>query len=133
MAFQKFSHMDQSLFTRFIRLGTPYVELNAQGRARSSIAKLYNWRYRALGDLPNVLTGHEYSCANPGLAFEYQFIDVPDFMGRGESEPTSFFYQNLGEAEYLVSLFCFMRLLGYPAHKVRRILMMVCCTQYMVP
>jgi intron-binding protein aquarius len=32
MAFQKFSHLDQSLFTRFIRLGTPYVELNAQGR-----------------------------------------------------------------------------------------------------
>ena len=24
------SHLDQSLFTRFIRLGTPYVELNAQ-------------------------------------------------------------------------------------------------------
>ena len=30
MAFQKYSHLDQSLFTRFIRLGTPYVELNAQ-------------------------------------------------------------------------------------------------------
>ncbi len=30
MAFQKFSHLDQSLFTRFVRLGTPYVELNAQ-------------------------------------------------------------------------------------------------------
>jgi hypothetical protein len=30
MAFQKYSHLDQSLFARFIRLGTPYVELNAQ-------------------------------------------------------------------------------------------------------
>lgn len=30
MAFQKYSHLDQSLFTRFIRLGTPYVQLNAQ-------------------------------------------------------------------------------------------------------
>lgn len=30
MAFQKYSHFDQSLFARFIRLGTPYVELNAQ-------------------------------------------------------------------------------------------------------
>ncbi len=29
-AFQKYSHLDQSLFTRFIRLGTPYVQLNAQ-------------------------------------------------------------------------------------------------------
>ncbi len=30
MAFQKYSHLDQSLFTRFVRLGTPYLELNAQ-------------------------------------------------------------------------------------------------------
>lgn len=111
MAFQKYSHLDQSLFARFVRLGTPYVELNAQvcvvcfvcvcgggvlsldfqifcasgsrllvhntcacaevlaatplrfrccfcsvqGRARPSIAKLYNWRYGGLQDLPNVI------------------------------------------------------------------------------
>jgi intron-binding protein aquarius len=30
MAFQKYSHMDQSLFTRFVRLGTPTVQLNRQ-------------------------------------------------------------------------------------------------------
>lgn len=30
MAFQKYAHLDQSLFTRFVRLGTPYLELNAQ-------------------------------------------------------------------------------------------------------
>ena len=35
MAFQKFSNMEQSLFTRFVRLGVPTVELDAQGRARS--------------------------------------------------------------------------------------------------
>ena len=28
------------------------------------------------------------------------------------------FYQNLGEAEYLVSVFQYMRLLGYPAEKI---------------
>jgi len=50
-AFQKYSKMDQSLFTRFVRLGVPYIELNAQGRARPQIATLYNWRYRALGDM----------------------------------------------------------------------------------
>ncbi len=43
--------MDQSLFTRFVRLGVPYIELNAQGRARPQIASLYNWRYRALGNM----------------------------------------------------------------------------------
>lgn len=47
-AFQRYAHLDQPLFTRFIRLGTPYVELNAQGRARPSIAALYNWRYRCV-------------------------------------------------------------------------------------
>ena len=29
-----------------------------------------------------------------------------------------YFTQNLGEAEYVCSLYCFMRLLGYPAHKI---------------
>ena len=33
MAFQKYAHLDQSLFTRFVRLGIPYLELNAQVRA----------------------------------------------------------------------------------------------------
>lgn len=32
MAFQKYSHLDQSLFTRFVRLGVPTVQLNAQVR-----------------------------------------------------------------------------------------------------
>ncbi|KAI8476245.1 MAG: hypothetical protein J3K34DRAFT_511964 [Monoraphidium minutum] len=118
MAFQKYSRLDQSLFARFIRLGTPYVELDAQGRARPSIAALYNWRYRALGDLPRVKQSPEFLAANAGLAYEYQLVDVPDFMGRGESEPRPYYYQNLGEAEYLVSLYCFMRLLGYPASRI---------------
>uniref|UniRef100_A0A7S3R311 Intron-binding protein aquarius n=1 Tax=Dunaliella tertiolecta TaxID=3047 RepID=A0A7S3R311_DUNTE len=118
MAIQKYSHLDQPLFTRFIRLGTPYVELNAQGRARPSIAKLYNWRYRSLGDLPAVDLDPRFKAANPGLAFDYQFINVPNFLGKGEIEPTPYFYQNLGEAEMVVSIFCFMRLMGYPAEKI---------------
>ncbi len=36
----------------------------------------------------------------------------------GEHEPVPYFYQNLGEAEYVVATFMFMRLLGYPAHKI---------------
>ena len=30
LSFQKYAHLDQSLFTRFVRLGIPYVELDAQ-------------------------------------------------------------------------------------------------------
>ena len=37
-AFQKYSHLDQSLFTRFIRLGTPYVQLNMQVRVDAARA-----------------------------------------------------------------------------------------------
>lgn len=117
-ALQKYSRMDQSLFSRFVRLGAPYVELNAQGRARPSIAALYNWRYRDLGDLPRVATQPAFLAANPGFAFEYQLIDVPDFLGRGEHESVPHFYQNLGEAEYVVSVYQYMRLLGYPAASI---------------
>lgn len=118
MAFQKYSHMDQSLFTRFVRLGIPYVELNAQGRARPSIAKLYNWRYRQLGDLSYVQKEHVFHLANTGFCYEYQLVDVPDHRGMGESAPVPWFYQNLGEAEYVVSVYMYMRLLGYPASKI---------------
>lgn len=40
-------------------------------------------------------------------------------QGRGETTPTAYFYQNLGEAEYVVAVYQYMRLLGYPAEKVR--------------
>ncbi|KAI0500818.1 hypothetical protein KFK09_019035 [Dendrobium nobile] len=118
MAFQKYSHMDQSLFTRFVRLGIPYIELNAQGRARSSLAKLYNWRYRDLGDLPFVREDPIFNKANSGFSYDYQLIDVPDYLGKGETAPSPWFYQNEGEAEYLVSVYMYMRLLGYPASKI---------------
>ena len=48
MAFQKYSHLDQSLFARFVRLGVPTIDLDMQGRARPSIAELYNWRYKVM-------------------------------------------------------------------------------------
>ncbi|KAJ1440474.1 P-loop containing nucleoside triphosphate hydrolase [Sesbania bispinosa] len=118
MAFQKYSHMDQSLFTRFVRLGIPYIELNAQGRARPSIAKLYNWRYRDLGDLPYVKKEVIFNRANAGFAYDYQLVDVPDYLGKGETTPSPWFYQNEGEAEYVVSVYIYMRLLGYPANKI---------------
>ena len=116
-AFQKYCNLEQSLFARFIRLGVPYIELNAQGRARPELSSLYSWRYNSLGDLPSTERG-TFALANPGFAHEVQFVNVDDFNGAGETEPTPHFYQNLGEAEYIVSVFQYMRLLGYPAHKI---------------
>ncbi|ELT95764.1 hypothetical protein CAPTEDRAFT_198998 [Capitella teleta] len=118
MAFQKFSNMEQSLFTRFVKLGIPTVDLDAQGRARPSICNLYNWRYKKLGNLPHVTTVNEYKNANAGFFYDFQLIDVGDFNGVGESEPNPYFYQNLAEAEYVVAVFMYLRLLGYPAHKI---------------
>ncbi|XP_002731855.1 RNA helicase aquarius-like, partial [Saccoglossus kowalevskii] len=118
MAFQKFSNMEQSLFTRLVRLGVPTVDLDAQGRARASICNLYNWRYSKLGNLPHVVTWPEFEMANPGMGFDFQLINVEGFNGVGESEPNPYFFQNLAEAEYVVALFMFMRLIGYPADKI---------------
>ena len=115
-AFQKYSNFDQPMFTRLIRLGVPTVLLDRQGRARPDIASLYSWRYPGLQNLPDLDPG--YQTANAGFAHTFQLINVPAFQGKGESAPTPYFYQNLGEAEYIVAVYQFMRLLGYPAEKI---------------
>ena len=115
MAFRQYANLEQSLFSRLVRLGVPTINLDQQGRARPSIATLYQWRYPHLGNLPLVHTLPEFQAANAGFRYDYQFVNVPDYKGRGESEPTPHFIQNLGEAEYSVAIFQYMRLLGYPA------------------
>lgn len=52
------------------------------------------------------------------FAHPLQFVNVEDYKGQGEQEPTRHFIQNLGEAEYAVAIFQYMRLLGYPADKI---------------
>ena len=58
-----------------------------------SIASLYSWRYKKLGNLPHVFTNPEYHFSNPGFVFDYQLIDVENFNGVGESQPNPYFYQ----------------------------------------
>lgn len=118
LAFRQYAHFEQSLFLRLARLGVPVITLDKQGRSRPSIAELFRWRYKELGDLPSVETSEEFKVANAGFKFDYQFINVPDYQGIGEREPTPHFIQNLGEAEYAVALYQYMRLLGYPASKI---------------
>ncbi|KAM0520594.1 hypothetical protein ACHAPE_002989 [Trichoderma viride] len=118
LAFRHYANLEQSLFSRLVRLGVPTVTLDQQGRARSSIAKLYEWRYPKLDSLPDVQTNPEFLRANAGFKYDFQFINVPDYKGKGEAEPTPHFIQNLGEAEYAVAIYQYMRLLGYPAEKI---------------
>ncbi|KAF6775202.1 hypothetical protein AHF37_05714 [Paragonimus kellicotti] len=96
---------NQSLFTRLVKLGVPTVQLDAQGRARPSLARLYSWRYRSLHDLPHTIVEPKFRLANPGFRV-------------GESEPSPFFFQNLAEAEYIVAVYMYMRILGYPAERI---------------
>lgn len=117
-ALKTYANLEQSLFQRLVRLGVPHIILDAQGRSRPSLADLYKWRYPSLTNLPFTSTAQEFVSANAGFRHEYQFIDVPDYKNSGESEPTPHFIQNLGEAEYAVALYQYMRLLGYPAGKI---------------
>ncbi|KAL1953544.1 hypothetical protein VTO42DRAFT_2621 [Malbranchea cinnamomea] len=118
IAFRQYANFEQTLFSRLVRLGVPTITLDQQGRSRPSIAELFKWRYERLGNLPVVETNEEFKLANAGFKFDYQFINVPDYQGVGEREPSPHFIQNLGEAEYAVAIFQYMRLLGYPASKI---------------
>lgn len=117
-AFRQFANLEQSLFQRFVRLGVPTINLDAQGRARPSLADLYAWRYQKLTHLPHVLFTSEFLLANPGFRYEYQFIHVPEYQSQGETQSSPHFFQNLGEAEYAVAIYQYMRLLCYPASKI---------------
>ncbi|KAJ3325409.1 hypothetical protein HDV06_004268 [Boothiomyces sp. JEL0866] len=112
----KYANMEQSLFKRLIRLGVPSINLDHQGRSRSSIADLYRWNYENLSDLPLKLPGMDRM--NAGFVYEYQAVNVGDFNGQGETAPRPHFIQNLGEAEYVVAVYQYMRLLGYPSEKI---------------
>merc|ERR1711963_1103639 len=61
MAFQKFSNMEQSLFSRLVRLGVPTVQLDAQGRARASLASLYTWATSVWAHCPMCWIGQSSS------------------------------------------------------------------------
>lgn len=118
VTFQKYSNMEQSLFTRFIKLGVPTIDLDEQGRCRPSLCDLFRWRYKNLGDLTHVNQQPEFQLANAGFVYDYQLINVDDYNGQGESQPQPYFYQNLAEAEYVVAVFMYMRMIGYSAESI---------------
>jgi intron-binding protein aquarius len=118
VTFQKYSNMEQSLFTRFVKLGIPTVDLDAQGRCRPTLCDLFRWRYKNLGDLVHVNEQPEFKSANAGFVYDYQLVNVGDFNGQGESEPQPFFYQNVAEAEYIVAVYMYMRMIGYSSEAV---------------
>jgi intron-binding protein aquarius len=103
-----YASLDQSLVERLCRLGVPSVELDSVTGYRPSLVELFKWKYPQIQHIDQQL-GKE---RNAGFVHDYQFINVPDYEGAGETQPRAGFYQNLGEAEYVVSLYQYMRLIG---------------------
>lgn len=46
-----------------------------------------------MGDLAHVTRMPEYRAANAGLRHDFQLVNVDDFNGAGETEPSPYFYQ----------------------------------------
>ncbi|GAO47490.1 hypothetical protein SAICODRAFT_57839 [Saitoella complicata NRRL Y-17804] len=109
-------NFNQSLFSRLMRLGVPVVHLDKQSRTR--FPELFSWRYHGIEDSSTIKESPEFSTANAGFRYDYQLVHVADYKEEGEVESTPGSFQNLGEAEYAVAIFQYMRLLGYPAQKI---------------
>ncbi|CAH0474223.1 unnamed protein product [Peronospora belbahrii] len=122
---KSYAHFDQSLFTRFLRLGVPPIVLNQQGRSRSELADIYRWQYddifssegkTTLGDLPRVKSGREYQTGNVGFLHVAQFVDLSTTSE--ERQPRPYAYENEEEARFIVALFQYMVSIGYCADQV---------------
>lgn len=59
-----------------------------------------------------------FQLANAGFAYPFQFVNVADLNGVGESSPLPYYIQNLAEAEYVVAAFMYMRLQGIAASRI---------------
>jgi hypothetical protein len=100
----------QTLFSRMIALGASQIHLN-KIQCHSDIFLLWAWKYEGLVLQPGTIQ-------NPLFQHACQFIDIPLYQGKGELEPSPHFFQNLGEAEYIVTLFLLLRLKGVRAESI---------------
>ncbi|KAL0251897.1 hypothetical protein GEMRC1_001109 [Eukaryota sp. GEM-RC1] len=112
------SNADQTLFTRLLALGASAITLDRQGRCKPELAKLFSWKYDKLNNFNFVETSPEFTRACPGFKYDCQLINVEEYFKKGEHEPRPYFFQNLGEAEYVIQTYMFMRKIGYPAEKI---------------
>ena len=112
-AFQKYSNMDQSMFAR-----DHYVWARRTRSSTRKGARGPSWRICTIGDTKS---WGIYPIARNALRERQRRILASVAIrrrAREESAPTPFFYQNIEEAEYVVSVYQYMRLCGYPAEKI---------------
>ncbi|WBW72426.1 U2-type spliceosomal complex ATPase Cwf11 [Schizosaccharomyces osmophilus] len=93
-------------------------QLKTKYNTRKSIGELIDWQYNL--QFQYVDTTDTSTClhGNSGFVNEYQFIDVGPFKGAKETELVKGSKQNLGEAEYAIAIYQYMRMLGYPADEI---------------
>jgi intron-binding protein aquarius len=102
---RNFSHLDLSLFHRVCRLELykAPIRLTDQGRLRPSLASVVPIFTSSLTHTTL------FDVHNAGFSFDHQIINVGDYTGKGESLPRSGAWVNLGEAEYIVAVYMYMR------------------------
>ncbi|RLN59362.1 hypothetical protein BBJ28_00005340 [Nothophytophthora sp. Chile5] len=122
---KSYAHLDQSLFTRLLRLGVPPIVLDQQGRCRPELAAIYRWRYdgraasgetTTLGDLPRVQSAPEYQSGNAGFAHVAQFVDLSGAATERQTRP--FAFESEEEARFVVALVRYMLTVGYRAEQI---------------
>ncbi len=105
------NHMDMSLFHRVCLLDiSPPIRFYDQAKMRPSIA--------ALVPLYTSSLLHTQDDHNQGFAYTHQVINVGDFMNRSEIQTRANVWVNIGEAEYIVAVYMYMRLIGYPKERI---------------
>ncbi|EPX74346.1 complexed with Cdc5 protein Cwf11 [Schizosaccharomyces octosporus yFS286] len=93
-------------------------QLKTKYNTRKSIGELTDWQYGTEIEYVDTTDTSVSLHGNSGFVNEYQFIDVGPFKGAKETEITEGSKQNLGEAEYAVAIYQYMRMLGYPADEI---------------
>ena len=93
--------------------------LSTHHRSRPGVLDLYKWRYKSTTMTMTSNSGGSQQkkkyLANTGLRYVSQFINVNE--GHELSCPLGG-YQNLEEAEYVVSMYQYLRLLGHPGRSI---------------
>jgi hypothetical protein len=67
---------------------------------RTEFSNLISFKYK------NLINNYNFNFKNPGFLNTFQFINCEDYLNQGESTPkfNPYFFQNLGEAEFVGKL-----------------------------
>ncbi|EPY54290.1 complexed with Cdc5 protein Cwf11 [Schizosaccharomyces cryophilus OY26] len=109
---------NSSFSEKLRQFGVFCYQLKTKYNIRKPIGELIDWQYNTQFQYVDTTDTNVCLYGNSGFVNEYQFIDVGPFKGAKENEVKKGNKQNLGEAEYAVAIYQYMRMLGYPADEI---------------